>query len=876
MRLFGYYALHTLVNQIRKLLKTWVLIFLAVCMLIGGLIGFGAAKIEDISEETAEPQAEEYVPEEEEEGPSLSESLGVSGNDLAELAAGAVILAVLAIQALGADTHGSKIFQPPDVNLLFASPMTPQGVLMFRLVTRLGTYIAMGVYFLIQLPNLVLNFGMSLWAALALIAVWGLTVMAGSLIQMLLYILSFNYAGLKKYLRWGIYGSLGVLAGAFLLFRHRSGLPMAAAAAAFFNAPFTRAIPLWGWLKGFFLYALEGRPLGVLACFAALAMGMGALLWVIWHLKADFYEDAMARSEETARLLEAARSEKSAGIVVRRKKDRSDRLRRDGLRGRGAAVFFTKSMYNRFRFAHLGVFTKTMETYLAAGIGVAVFCRYGMDAPSAVPAALTLAGLAFFRAMGNPLEQDTKMDFFLLIPESTWSKLFFSLLGSTANCLLDALPGLIAAALIVGADPLGMLPWLLFIASVDLYATCVGTFIGLSVPVSAGATIKQIVQVMFIYFGLLPDIAVMAVAMVLGHTGLGAGISAGLNVFLGLLFFALCPLFLEPGTRAARRASSAGSADVPAARRAFSRLGLAAAVVLAVTVALQLALAALTPEVWRERPWFLWAATFAPQYLAAMPVGWLILRKVPAHRGAEASPGVGGILWLIPICYFFMYAGNFLGIGVSALLEALLGTGGTNPVAELAVTGGAGWRLLFLAVLPPVFEELLFRRALIDRMRVYGEKLAVVVSALMFGLFHGNFSQFFYAFALGLVFGYVYLKTNRLRYSIGLHMFINFLGSVLAPFLLERVDLTALEAPDPLAALAVPGNLVFLGYILAVLALSLTGLVALFVRNRRVSFAPAERELPPGTRFRAVALNPGMLVLFIGCGGMFLLNLFGA
>ena len=34
---------------------------------------------------------------------------------------------------------------------------------------------------------------------------------------------------------------------------------------------------------------------------------------------------------------------------------------------------------------------------------------------------------------------------------------------------------------------------------------------------------------------------------------------------------------------------------------------------------------------------------------------------------------------------------------------------------------------------------------------------------------------------LGLVFGGVYLKTGKLRYSLSLHMIINFMGSVLAP-----------------------------------------------------------------------------------------------
>ena len=57
-------------------------------------------------------------------------------------------------------------------------------------------------------------------------------------------------------------------------------------------------------------------------------------------------------------------------------------------------------------------------------------------------------------------------------------------------------------------------------------------------------------------------------------------------------------------------------------------------------------------------------------------------------------------------------------------------------------------------------------------------KADIVFSALMFGLFHMNLYQFFYAFLLGLVFGYVYLRTRRLRYTVFMHMSINAIGGV--------------------------------------------------------------------------------------------------
>ena len=552
MRLFTYYVLHTFKNSLKKLLKTWVLIFLVICLAVGIGIGMLAAFLEDSVEEPlpegpvqTDPADEPDMEDWEEE--SLFDAIGIDADDLIELLAGGIILAVFVFFALGADKNGSKIFLPADVNLLFASPMKPQSVLMFRLTMQLGMAILGSAYMLFQIPNLVLNVGLSIWAALSLVAAWCLTIIIATLIQVLLYTLSSTYPAMKRFLRPGVYALLALIAAGYLLFAVQSGEGYGKASALFFNSPYSRFIPFWGWLKGFCVFAVQENAAGAALCLSALVLGGGLLVWVVWHIKADFYEDAMAKSEETAELLARVQSEKSGGILVRRKKDRSDQLRRDGLRhGSGANVFFFKTMYNRFRFAHLGFLTKTMEFYLAAAVGVAAVCRFAVHTDSVVPVALALAAIAFFRSLGNPLEQDTSMDYFVLIPESTWAKLFWSLMGGTVSCLLDVLPAVIAGALLVGANPLFALAWVPFIVSVDFYATNVGAFIGLSVPVSTGKTLKQIVQVMFIYFGLVPDIAIIAVGFVFEFAVIALMAAAALNIFLGFLFFGFSPIFLDP------------------------------------------------------------------------------------------------------------------------------------------------------------------------------------------------------------------------------------------------------------------------------------------------------------------------------------------
>lgn len=867
MRLFGYYAWHSFINQLRKLFKTWVLIFLVVCMAIGALIGVGAAMLDDAAGGDEEIVESEII----EEEPGTIEKLGIEPEEIVELVVGGIILVVFVFQAISADKNGSKIFLPADVNLLFSSPMKPQSVLLFRLMTQLGTSILASVYLLFQLPNLVLNLGLSIWVALAMIATWCLTIVIGKLLQILLYIVCSTNVKLKSHLRNGIYVFLLVIAGAYLLYWKTSGEHYMVAATGFFNGSVSRFIPLWGWLKGFCMFAIEGNIVGLLVSFAAIVVGGSLLTYIIWHIKADFYEDAMAKSEETAELLAAAQSAKGGVTVIRRKKDRSDKLHRDGMRhGSGANVFFHKAMYNRFRFAHLGIFTKTSETYLVAAIGTAVLCRFVIQTNGLIPIILTLGALTFFRAMGNPLEQDTQMDHFLLIPESTWHKLFWPLLGGTANCFLDLLPAVIVSALLLGENVLLALAWLPLIVSVDFFATTVGAFIGFSVPVSAGKMVKQLVQIMFIYFGLLPDVAIMAVGLTFDQPVLAAIGCTVINVLLGLVFFFLSPLFLEPKDGKKYAPEKPFTGDLKKAKNHFSKLGIGTFAILGIGTVTQLLLIYVVnstlPQV-MEHSWGMWLLTFAPLYLIAVPIGLLLLRKVPAKPLEKHDLKPSRYIVTVIICIFMMYAGNILGTIITALLQLLPGVSAGNPILGYATDNALLPKVLFMVILAPVIEEYIFRKQLIDRMHIYGEKLAVVTSALMFGLFHGNLSQFFYAFALGLVFGYVYLKTGKLRYSIGLHMLINLLGSVVGPFFLEKVAVVDTMENMDLAALepVMPWLIAFGAYVLVLIGLAIAGLVLLCLNKRKVSFAPAEMELPKGTRIKTAYVNAGMILLTIGC-----------
>jgi len=311
------------------------------------------------------------------------------------------------------------------------------------------------------------------------------------------------------------------------------------------------------------------------------------------------------------------------------------------------------------------------------------------------------------------------------------------------------------------------------------------------------------------------------------------------------------------------------------AKKAFWRIGWALLALAALTIGLQLLLGYLAAD-WfpGDAPaWLKWALTFLPLYGVALPVSYLILRTVPVSPAVSAPLGLERFLKVLLICFPIMYGGNIIGTVLSLLFS---GNQSSNPLMGMALDESP-IRLLVIPLLAPLLEELWFRKFLIDRCVRFGEKTAILLSAFCFGLFHMNLYQFFYAFGLGLVFGYVYVRTRRLRYTVILHCFINFLGSVLAPWLLQKSDLLSLAEGAGLAAAGSidPWSVVVMLYVIKLLAVSVVGLILLVLCWRDRVFRPAEAELAPPGRFRTVCLNPGFLLFVACCACVFVLSLTG-
>ena len=295
-----------------------------------------------------------------------------------------------------------------------------------------------------------------------------------------------------------------------------------------------------------------------------------------------------------------------------------------------------------------------------------------------------------------------------------------------------------------------------------------------------------------------------------------------------------------------------------AARRDFSRIGIALFVMLVTLFGLQYLISVVLTHYYGEQVleivWVSLLLGLVPQYLISLPAAYLIIRGMPKQSVEPMRITIGRFCILFLICHFLMQVGNYVGIGVNSAIEYFTGSQMgffLNDVFE----GTNIWMYIgSVVVLAPVIEELFFRKLLISRMERHGEKPAILVSGLMFGIVHGNFSQFFYAFALGLVLGYIYVRTRKIGITIALHMLINLIGGVLGP----------------LAARSSQGVMTLTG--LAIVGVAIAGLVMFILRIRKVHLIKRPGEIPNDYWGEYAFVNVGMIMFLVASVCLFVFS----
>ncbi|NLZ47976.1 MAG: CPBP family intramembrane metalloprotease [Clostridiales bacterium] len=101
----------------------------------------------------------------------------------------------------------------------------------------------------------------------------------------------------------------------------------------------------------------------------------------------------------------------------------------------------------------------------------------------------------------------------------------------------------------------------------------------------------------------------------------------------------------------------------------------------------------------------------------------------------------------------------------------------------------SGWNLLLMTILLPIFEEIFFRGIIFNELKKrINLKTAIIIQAILFGLFHGNILQGIYTTILAIALALAYHWTHSIFAPIIIHIVYNLLGTLIIPVILYYTE----------------------------------------------------------------------------------------
>lgn len=146
--------------------------------------------------------------------------------------------------------------------------------------------------------------------------------------------------------------------------------------------------------------------------------------------------------------------------------------------------------------------------------------------------------------------------------------------------------------------------------------------------------------------------------------------------------------------------------------------------------------------------------------------------------------------------YLFLIGIGFCSFAniASSLAERIFDRAGISYEVDFGENpeGIFGFMLSLLAtvIVPSLVEEFACRGILLGALKRFGQGFAIITSAALFGFMHSNFEQIPFAFLVGLVLGYITVKSGTIWVAVFVHAFNNLISIVYTYFLSDFSGIT--------------------------------------------------------------------------------------
>ncbi len=445
-----------------------------------------------------------------------------SGEGGLVLVEGILLLLVLIITTSSLWTgtkQGGLTFSEADTHFLFTAPVSPQAVLIYSLVSTLGSLLVSTIFMFYQLPNLY-SAGLRGFSLLAVFIGWFLMLVVTQIASMLVFLIVQAKPALRRPLQAAVI-ALPLATLAVLLatlpwdaLRASPGNPLTLATCidSALASPALRFLPLVGWLQALLRATIHGLDPTAVFAVALLALSTVLMIIAIRRSEADYYEDAAAR---VIVLAERQKNVEKGQISGRRYS-----VRRQGIGpGDGAVAFYHKHRreFGRQRPAIMGV----MNLVYLAALGLTAWTLRGEDVP-ALAAALILVlvswAILYWHGLALPLTDELSNPLFFTAPLAPLAKLVHSTRFTFLRIAIDLAPAWLAAAIIAGLGPAELFLGVVLAWSFSLPLTG-GQIVALRLLGSIASTFESIIAMLLSGLAVAVPLACGITALVLSFAG---------------------------------------------------------------------------------------------------------------------------------------------------------------------------------------------------------------------------------------------------------------------------------------------------------------------------------------------------------------------
>lgn len=165
-----------------------------------------------------------------------------------------------------------------------------------------------------------------------------------------------------------------------------------------------------------------------------------------------------------------------------------------------------------------------------------------------------------------------------------------------------------------------------------------------------------------------------------------------------------------------------------------------------------------------------------------------LIKALPLGTPNDSKAAVLLVFIGLMCCVAGSYATGIL----TSVIESIFGVTFTMPENDAVINSVPMFfaSVLSTAVVPAFVEEFAIRGTVMQPLRRYGDKFAILMSALVFALMHGNMLQIPFAFVAGIAIGYAVTVSGSMWVGVAIH-FLNNLMSVLMQTAVDNLSNTA-------------------------------------------------------------------------------------